>query len=132
MAYRLNEKGDQLHEGVKPLFKAANDLGKYVLNEIIKSIKNKEHDKVALRYIKAQKAWVDARDRYVLFDIGEKENPEIIEKYLAGLDPKNDPVAANVDGVLTTDGSLPISLTDSAAINIPMDAKSTKRKLGNS
>lgn len=130
MAYRLNEKGDQLHEGLKPLFKAANDLGLFVINEILKSSKNKPHEIVPLRYVENQKVWVDAKDRYVLFDIGEKEsNQGVVEKYLSGLNAENDPEAVNVDGVLTTDGHLPIKLSDSSAIDIPLNTKTRRRKL---
>ena len=129
MAYRINENGDHLYNGTQPLFKAANDLGKYILNEIVKFNTNRLHTKVPLRYIQDQRVWVDARDRYVLFDVGSKETPEVVQAYLAGVDVTAELAAANVDGILTTDGSLPISLADEVtAIDIPTEAKVKKRQ----
>mgnify|MGYP003605824579 CR=1 FL=1 len=130
MAYRINENGDHLYNGTQPLFKAANDLGKYILNEIVKFNRNRDHVKVPLRYIPTQRLWVDARDRYTLFDVGTKETPEIIQAYLEGVDVNAEPAAVNVDGVLTTDQSLPISLTDGVTtIDVPTEAKTKKRQV---
>ena len=128
MGYRINEKKDSLYNDTHPLFKAANDVGKKVLEEILKHSLGREHVKVPLHYVAKQKVWVDARERYVLFDIGTTEHPEIIQAYLEGAEQPSDLPAGNVDGILATDGALPIAIGSGEVLDVPMQAKVMKRQ----
>lgn len=107
MTLKLDVTGTVLLKDNEPVIKAASGVGESILQEVVKFSKNKSFvTPHGLRYVKQSKAWVNAKDSIVLFNVAENplEAVDIIRNYLtkqplsskAKVDTKATPLAGVV------------------------------------
>lgn len=130
MGYRLNEDSSILYNGNIAVLKAANDVGKAILTEVLK-VSNKEVTDVAvtpLNYEPNQNVWLNINGKYLIFDLSNKGvGVELIEayqkQYNENIEPRKDAKVANISGgALATDGGIPIVSTESNFVDVPKDS----------
>lgn len=137
MAYRLSQDNSMLYDGNTPLLKAANDVGKLVLQEMNKggNFSSVSYGVLPLTYVKEQKTWLDTKGRYLLFDISESTaGIEAVAKYQSQFNSETEPtnVAEIVDfsgGALATDGGAVLGDRSGGVIDVPKDSDNQVRKL---
>ena len=137
MAYRLNEDNSILYNGNNADLKAANDIGKVVLVEILKILTKSRNpiDVLELKHKPKQKVWVNVKDQYVLFDLTTNDSgAKLVEEYQGKKDTTefaadSDTKVVNISGgVLTTDGGIPISSNQNVTMDVPKDADVKQKK----
>lgn len=139
MAYRLNEDNSILYNGNVALLKAANDVGKNTLVEILK-VANGASENINvlfLNYVDKQKAWLNVKGQYILFNMSDKEDGVNLvnnyqQKLSNGIVPNKDTQVANVSGgLLATDGGIPIHLVSETVIDVPKETDTKAAQLKN-
>lgn len=137
MGYRLNEDSSILYNGNIAVLKAANDVGKTLLAEILKqnNFSSVGFNVLPLTYLPDQKTWLDTKGRYVLFDLSENQNGvELVTLYQKRFNDEAEPtVSAQVvdfsGGALATDGGLVLADTANEVIDIPKDSDVKSQKI---
>lgn len=151
MNYSTNADYSVIKYKGKPVIKAADQLGSYVIKNIMKylnkatkvetsnptsniELDNNHYVIIPLTYASMSQAWLSAKNSYVLFNTATDSASKLvaenlIKEYLQGRDNPLEITVANVDGALTTVGNLPIATTDGKVIDIEVAAKRSAKKL---
>lgn len=131
MTLKLDATGTVLLKDNEPMIKAASGIGQSILQEVVKFSKGKPFvTPHGLRYVKQSKAWVNAKDSLVLFNVAENhlEAVHIIGDFLSeqamSSKAKVDTKAAPKAGVVTNNKKQAIIL-DSAVDSegVPLESK---------
>ena len=137
MAYRLNEDNSILYNGNVALLKAANDVGKNLLINLLKVAKGAKKDinVLPLNYEPKQDVWLDLKGKYILFDLSKKgAGLALVEAYQEFYDKNAKPdeatQVANVSGgLLATDGGVPIHTNTNSVIDVPKENEVKQEKI---
>ena len=137
MAYRLNEDNSILYNGNVALLKAANDVGKNLLINLLKVAKGAKKDinVLPLNYEPKQDVWLDLKGKYILFDLSKKgAGLALVEAYQEFYDENAKPdeatQVANVSGgLLATDGGVPIHTNTNSVIDVPKENEVKQEKI---
>lgn len=140
MNYRLNQENSILFEGNTQLLKAANDVGKLILEEILKegNFSSISYSVLPLTYIPEKKTWLDTKGRYILFNIADNSDQAIaaVAKYQNKFDNSTEPsIEAEVVDVsgsaLATDDGAVLGDASGGVIDIPKEADVKREKIDN-
>lgn len=151
MNYSTNADYNVIKYKGKPVIKAADQLGSYIIKNIMKylnnatkvetsnptsniELDNNHYVIIPLTYASMSQAWLSAKNSYVLFNTATDSASKLvaenlIKEYLQGHGNPMEITIANVDGALTTAGNLPIATTDGKVIDIEVAAKRSVKKL---
>lgn len=140
MTYRINQESSILYDGNVQLLKAANDVGKLILGEILKegNFSSISYSVLPLTYVPEKKTWLDTKGRYVIFNIADNSDQGVaaVAKYQNKFDKSTEPsIEAEVVDVsgsaLATDGGAVLGDASGGVIDIPKDSDVKREKIEN-